>query len=301
LTLNVTLVSDRFIACASDRRLTTIDGKIVSERSMKLTAFATHSAYGFIAYNGIGCDQNGETPSDWLSNIPDIGTLTLKSLAERVRDIAEPRINTLKGAFRRIPKHTFVISAFELTTPVIGMISNYETLGDEPDAETARPSLDVQFRVPKPVTSGAVVATGDAGQSGGNRMRDLFAVLKSRKPVERITRLMVKTVRDSAFERECRGSVGTSVALGVWPMGGQCTTSSHVVGGTSVEEMPNFLSSRISVRDMWIQTKGPFVSRYNPRMARGAIAEMPCKECCNPVPEGYARCGVCGALTNIRI
>jgi len=265
---------------------------------MKLTTFVTNTARGFITYNGIGRDRMGVTPSDWLMEIRDMGELTLHSLAQRIKAISEPRIEALKADFSGNPRHSFVIAAYEGAIPVVGVISNYEWATKHGDEKIASPNLHVELIVPKPVTSGAVIATGDCGPKGKQGTRKIFTALKARRSVESITRLMVKSVRDSAYASGRKGTVGTSVVLGVLPFLGNFKTTCHIVGGSTLGEMPNFLSPQMSMRDGYVETDGSFVSRYDSKTRRGIIRENPCPSCGNPIPDGYARCGVCDTQTN---
>jgi hypothetical protein len=69
MSLNTSIVTPAYIIATTDRRLTTPDGTIVTERSNKLTYFECQNARGFITYNGIGLDQHGKSPSDWIAEL----------------------------------------------------------------------------------------------------------------------------------------------------------------------------------------------------------------------------------------
>lgn len=264
---------------------------------MKLTAFVTPTARGFITYNGIGRDRNGVTPNDWLTELaPEMEKLTLRSLADRIKAIAVPRIAAARSDFHDNPRHSFVISAFEGRTPVMGIVSNYESLTLDHEEQLARSDMKIELIVPKPVTSGGVLVTGQHGPAAKRVMRKLSVALKAHKPPDSITRLMVKGIRDSAYAKDRKGGIGTSVALGVLPFGRDFRATTHILGGATLNEMPNFLTPQMSFADVLYGTREHFGGRYDPRTKRASFNEVPCAKCGNPIPEGYRRCSVCDAL-----
>jgi hypothetical protein len=301
MSLNVSVVTWDYIACATDRRLTKLDGKILSERSNKLTQFVCATAGGFITYNGIGCDPQGITPNDWLSELTDLDRLTLTGLAKRIKAETEPRLAALARHFANNPRHSFVISAFEQgpagLTPVLGLVSNYETLGENGFEFKARPTLSVDLYAPTSANSrGGFVVTGAFVRR--KECTRLDELIKAGAAPEDILRAMVKLIRDVSYRNERKGTVGTSVHTALWRKGQGAVCKLSVVGGTDVHEGPNLITPSLKITDFFVQgvregEQPPPTSRYDPKTRRPVIKETRCSKCGEPVPEGYRRCGVC--------
>jgi len=76
MSCNLTIAFPFGIICVSDRRLTGLEAKkIKTNRSTKMTVFGCADAYGTIVYNGIGSDDAGKTPSDWLLELAEKSSL----------------------------------------------------------------------------------------------------------------------------------------------------------------------------------------------------------------------------------
>lgn len=99
MTFNLTLVTPSYAICVTDRRLTDLrTGKIVTERSNKLTNFTCRDAVGAITYNGVGRDTEGNTPSDWLTAISGANAMTLDQFADAVKADAELRLGGIHNS-----------------------------------------------------------------------------------------------------------------------------------------------------------------------------------------------------------
>lgn len=70
MSLNIIAAWPIAIVAVSDRRLTDFVSKAIrTNRSTKMTVFGCADAHGVIVYNGIGLDDEGLTPSDWLMEL----------------------------------------------------------------------------------------------------------------------------------------------------------------------------------------------------------------------------------------
>jgi hypothetical protein len=134
---NLTLALPPGIICVSDRRLTGLgSGRIRTSRSMKMTVFGCADAHGVIVYNGIGMDDAGKTPSDWLMELAE-KKLFERPLAEVLNRVAadlEPRLRIFRSQHGpRKARHTFMFGVWHQGPAVYG-ISNYERVDDDAQA-----------------------------------------------------------------------------------------------------------------------------------------------------------------------
>jgi hypothetical protein len=298
MSLNVTVLTHAYAACATDRRLTR-GTKVVGERGCKLIQFDCGLARGLITYNGIGRSSAGETPNDWVSDVLKEGNCTLVEFCDRLKAIAQPRIAALATEFGGNPRHSFVISAFEGFTPVLGLISNYESLDEKGSAANAAPELSVALRTPRAETPFGMIITG-ADHIVKRRSRDnLLDALKAARPEAEILKLMTKVIRDTAYRDRLRGSVGSSVLTSVFrPLSG-FEMGSGVVGRSLIQESPDYVSAAVQYREMWVAALGPdqaVSGGYRPD--RPGLPELACANpaCRNPVPVGYRKCPACDTL-----
>jgi hypothetical protein len=282
------------LLCATDRRLTIADtGEIVSERSTKLTRFSCLDATGLITYNGIGKDDRGETPSEWLQQFDSDTRFSAKPLVEAVELI---RLGT-EIKIRRLPsnvdkRHTFVICALYESMPVIALISNYEsTLNDSTTSAQSEfrstwtgPNKNVGLGSVPPT---AAMATGSTQLLDRQRFVKVCERVRARSPPEAIRQLCIGLIRRAANSQK-GGPVGTSVLWAILDLNTQgCECGLDVLGGSSIQEIPNLVTPIMSIKDAYV-TGGDFLGNK-------AFAETPCQRCGAPVPFGYNRCGVCDA------
>ncbi|WP_084395747.1 hypothetical protein [Henriciella aquimarina] len=303
MSFNLTLATTQFVICVTDRRLSRPRGGIVSERSNKLTAFQCVDAHGFVTYNGIGLDPNGQTPSDWLADIDGLAGLPLDQFAAAIKTDADKRLNRLSSRGVDV-RHTFVVAGFAGLDPFVMLISNYESLKADGHRMSARPALQIeQVRISTPITANVpycLIATGAQPKSKKAIRERVIDKVKAGKPAKEIRGQMVKVVRDVAYQGDRKGSVGTSVHSGIVGLAPEFEINGHVPGGTTVLEAANYISPGFMAKDMWIDVgsdSGEPRWRYNPATRTAAISEKPCSNCRAPVPEGYARCGVCDTPT----
>ncbi|HWQ87798.1 hypothetical protein [Brevundimonas sp.] len=303
MSFNLTLATGRLVICVTDRRLSSPDGRrIVTERSNKLTVFRCRDAHGLITYNGVGQDFEGATPSDWLANLTALPDQMLDAAVEAIRFDADRRLEAVRARGVDV-RHSFVLSGFRRGTPFIQMISNYESLGTEGALPVAEARLTVSgTSLSTSTTAGtpfALVATGAHPRRLAHLQRIADRVRDGAAPGE-LRKMMVKVVKDIAYGQGRRGSVGTSVQSAmVGPVSG-FETSGHIPGGTTLQEMPNFLAPGMLFKDIYIDVSGSPDprGRYDLVRRKARIAETSCKTCGNPVPEGYRRCGICDEVVH---
>lgn len=297
MTLNLSFVTADYAICVTDRRLSLPSGGIVSERGNKLTIFGCADAHGFVTYNGIGRDLAGLSPNDWLADKPGLARLPFDAFVEAVRNITTERLKPLavKGYDTR---HSFVIAGFAGGMPALALVSNYESLEEDGWKPAASPELSVGIMAPTPGRLGGRMMLATGAFPDGLKKR--FHALRrpaglSAKP-EAVRARMIKLVRDVAYHTDRRASVGSSVMTAIVPRSGGADVSLDVVGGTSLQEMPNFIAPGFSMKDIYVDTSGDPEFRYSRIQRKAMIRERRCSACRNPVPEGYARCGVCDAV-----
>ena len=295
MTLNLSLITDTVAICVTDRRLSAPAGGIVSERGNKLTDFTCQNARGFITYTGIGRDDTGRSPNDWIVENPLLPTLPFDQFVEALKRMADQRLGRLAAKGYDV-RHSFVLGGFLAGTPVAVMISNFESLGENGHRAHADPELSISYCLPSPdtKTSTLIVATGDIPFDRKGRIEQIgrFAK-KGAKPGELRAR-MTKLLRDVAYQADRDGSVGTSVSRIIIPRWGEPEMDTDVVGGSSLLEAPNIIAPDMMIRDVYIDVSGgEAASRYSRVHRKALIKERPCSKCHAPVPEGYRRCGRC--------
>jgi len=289
MSLNITVLTSRFIVCTTDRRLVFAKtGKIVSERSTKLTVFSCSDAVGLITYNGIGRFAS-ESPSDWLLELDSrvhLSRMPLKDLLSRIREDADSRFKKIACADKR---HTFVVAAFAGNVPVGSLISNYESLLKDGHDATANPHFETTVGTPTGPEPIAVLVTGateDFDQKTGEAIKQ-----KAKEGAAAVTikQRCIKAIRDASYRRARIGKIGTSVLSGILdPTTRNCEVDLSVVGGTATIELPNSIGPSFS-------TKGGYV-RKEGFLGPSGVTESECPNCGNPVPLGSKRCGICDQL-----
>lgn len=297
MTFNLSLLTPEFAICATDRRLTTPAGKIVTERSNKLTLIEFADGHGFITYTGIGSDLRRRTPSDWIADIPDLGRLTVDDAAAAIKADADRRLREIARRGFDV-RHSFVVGGFKHGIPFALLISNYDAF-DGFERATAAPELSISGRMMN--LSGAsphphlILATGAKPRHPARIKVRLVPAIKGGASPQALRKLVLKTVRDVAYQDNRKATVGSSVQSVVIARAGGGDILGHVPGGTTLLEGPNVIGVNIKFADMYIDVSGDPQWRYDPALGKARIAEPACSTCGTPVPKGYRRCGVCDA------
>jgi hypothetical protein len=297
MTFNLSVLTRDFAICAVDRRLTTPKGKIVTERSNKLTLLEFADGHGFVTYTGIGSDFRKRTPSDWIAEIPDLGRLSIDDAAAAIKADAEPRLAAIARQGINV-RHSFVMGGFKRGNPFALLISNYYSI-DGPERADADPVLSVSGREMS-WRSGAqhpflVLAIGATPRHPAKIQRRLVPAIKKGATAKVLRKLVVKTVKDVAYQDDRKASVGSSVQSVVIDRSGNQEILGHVPGGTTLLEGPNTIGGAMKIADVYVDVSGEPGWRYDRVLGKAKIKETRCKECGTPVPEGYRRCGVCDA------
>jgi hypothetical protein len=306
---NLTMTLPIGIICVSDRRLTGLgSGAIKTNRSTKMTVFGCADAHGVIVYNGIGMDDAGKTPSDWLMELAEkkLFDLPLAAVLEGVSADLETRLRTLRARHGpRRARHTFIFGVWHQGATAVHGISNYERVDD--DVEAAEGSENVFQSVSSRhgiITTGARPAPVD-----------LKAIRESLKagPLNRVIALCVKAVRRVALGRgKARGTVGAACQwASVGPERSHVRYGLDVVGGAIAQEPPNlvniaaemFLGGSQSVRiggpGMLIShayaggSEAANVARYDSAKKVPVFSERQCGICGTPRPASHRFCEVC--------
>lgn len=297
MTFNLSVLTRELAICAVDRRLTTPEGEIVTERSNKLTLLEFADGHGFITYTGIGRDFRKQTPTDWIAEIPDLGRLSIDAAAAAIKADAEPRLAAIARNGLNV-RHSFVMGGFKRGNPFALLISNYDSI-DGPERADADPVLAISGREMS-WQSGAqhpylVLATGATPRHPGKIQRRLVPAIKRGATPKALRKLVVKTVKDVAYQHDRKGSVGSSVQSVVIDRSGNQEILGHVPGGTTLLEGPNVIGDGMKIADVYVDVSGDPSWRYDRTLGKAKIEETRCNECGTPVPEGYRRCGVCDA------
>lgn len=318
MSLNINLAYPLSIVTTSDRRITrTGNGQVLSERSTKLTAFACADAKGTITYNGIGWDDDGNTPSEWILEIHEktpFATIRAEQVLELLRSDAETRIGRLSRAYPD-RRHTFAIAAWHEGQHRIYTVSNYEYASNgEEDAE-ARPHFDIDSLVPVPGKDILIMATGAIRKIKRDDLKRVAEAAKNAQSTREIRNRCAKIIKDVSYRQGRKGSVGTSVQ---WVVIGQCDQDLYygldLPGGTTIAETPNLIGLSASlevgggmrvvlggtgstIKDTYVETTmdASQSSRYDLALERFRISESSCEQCGAKIPEGYQRCPVCDA------
>lgn len=300
MSLNVTLVTWDYIVCASDRRITRMAGHdtvVLSERSNKLTHFQCRGAEGFVTYNGVGWDPNFNTPSDWISEIDLFPHVGVDGFISSLKRVMQERVRALPPTYPD-RRHTFVVPCFLSGIPSIYLVSNYERL----DSDKIRMVASVESTIEGPLSildlkkahsARLILVTGATDSvpkpklaEGGSRIPHMNS--------EMAKRWAIKAIRDASFaqrNREKRRTVGTSVTWGVITRGGGCEVGCSVIGGTSIQEMPNFWSPTVKTKGIHFGS-GP-AAEHLWEHGMQTVPELSCTQCGSLVPLGYTRCANC--------
>ena len=295
MSLNVSILVPSYIIANTDRRLTTPDGSIVTERSNKLTYFECPDARGFITYNGIGLDQYGMSPSDWIAEIYGEG-LTLQGLVARLQEIAGRKVIALPAVYTD-RRHSFVISAFLYPAGIARLIlvSNYEYLAREDADFEAASAFRVEAGGLRHLRSKAIFVTGATPVVRRKWINIIGAKIDRGLSPEKVRGAATKLIRNAAYAKFRRGTVGTSVSSGILMRDGRGTFDVNVVGGSNLTEGINVLTPGFALRDFvayGADVRSDFLP-FDKKRNRAIIPEPPCANCGRPIPLGYRQCPTC--------
>ena len=315
MSFNVTVAWPLAIVCASDRRLVDLrSGKIRTNRSTKMTLFGCSDAHGVIVYNGIGMDDAGVTPSDWLLELEEKEKLFgrgIHDVLQRIGTDLEDRLNKIRSRYGpKKARHTFVIAAWHDSVSSLYGVSNYERVDDSDELLEGTTKVMQSALLPTPEARIRVVTTGVRPPKA-----DLRAISDAVKlgPLNRVKARCVKAVRDVAYRKSIvKGTVGASAQwAAVGPERTQVWYGLDVVGGSIAQETPNLinigaevplggtLTARIGGRGMLVKDtyvgdeKARNVARYDPSKRAVIFSELQCGICGAPRPSAHRFCEIC--------
>lgn len=260
---------------------------------MKVDAFTCTDAVGFITYCGVGIDSKGVTPNDWVAEAMQRGPMKLDQFVEALRISTEQRLPGMAADFGGLPRHSFRLCALAGARPVIGIISNWESLDPHEETES-KSQVRSQLLVPK--NGRCVMIGGDDSKLRSKHRKRLLERVKAGAAHEDVLPLMKKLIRDASYQDRA-GTVSNSCVWGVWPLGEGATGGDDAVGGLAVMQMPNFITPGMQVRDIWMWSgdaddQGGELIRQ--KLGK-KLYETKCGNCGTPVPIGRLRCGGCDA------
>jgi hypothetical protein len=246
MSFNIVAAWPLAIVCASDRRLTgLLSGDIKTNRSTKMTIFGCADAHGVVVYNGIGKDDSGRTPSDWLLELEETRHIFDGRLPDVISEIGadlEARLRTLRSSYgANTARHTFVIAAWHQGVSLVHGISNYERVDE--NIELAKGSEKIMFSE-LPPTREAEVRIVTTGMHSRLADRRAIADAIRQSELRKVRILCIKSVRNLAFGRgKGKGTVG---ATAQWVLLGadrdEVWYGMDVVGGHTAQESPNLIN-----------------------------------------------------------
>lgn len=314
MSFNVVAAWPLAIVCASDRRLVDlVSGRVRTNRSTKITLFGCADAHGLIAYNGIGMDDDGLTPSDWLFELEEKEKVFGRGLYEvlyRVGADLEARLGKIRAKYgAKKARHTFVFAAGHEGLSCIYGLSNYERVDNTEESLEGSDTVTQSEWLPTPQAQIRIVTTGVRPPTAD--IRNIAEAIKL-GPLNRVKARCVKSVRDVAYRRGiAKGTVGASAqwaALG--PMRDQVWCGLDV-GGHIAQEAPNLIyigaemhlgrtqSARAGgpgmlIMDMYVGGESARnVAHYDASKKTVVFSEPQCGICGTPWPTSHRFCEVC--------
>jgi len=305
------------IVCVSDRRLVDlVTGKIRTNRSTKMTIFGCADAHGVIVYNGIGMDDSGATPSDWLFELEAQEKVFGKGLDEllcRVAADLETRLQKIRAKYEsKKARHTFVFAAWREGSSCLYGVSNYERVDNDEELIEGREIVTISEWLSTPKSQIRILTTGMRPPTA-----DVHAIAEVIKQdplnLSRVIARCVKSVRGVAFRRGiAKGTVGAAAQwAAIGPAREQVRCGLDVVGGRIAQETPNLINIGAQVYiggTMSAQIGGPGmlikdtfagnesargIARYDPSKKAAVFSEPQCGVCGAPLPASHRFCEVC--------
>jgi hypothetical protein len=318
MSLNIIAAWPSAIVGISDRRVTGFaSGKMQTNRSTKITVFGCTDAHGVVVYNGIGTDDQGSTPSDWLMGLAEKRLFdgTLQEVLESVRTDLEIRLRKLRAKHgARKAKHTFTFGVWHNEQTEIYDLTNYEGLADGDNLLDGSEVVKV-VPLPRPQDDVALVARGTMLPSAA--LKIIRETIKA-KPIDDVLAQCIKVVRDVAYRGgNPRGSVGAAAQWAVvGPKREDVRCGLDVVGGRVAQEPPNIINIHARspvagslsvgfgspgagmIKDAYAYAVAEDGSRvdiahYDPVKKQPVFSEPKCGVCGSPWPASHRYCEVC--------
>jgi hypothetical protein len=320
MSLNLVTAWPVAIVAVSDRRVSEFVSKRIStNRSTKMTVFGCANAHGVVVYNGIGLDDDGLTPSDWLMQLAErrLFDCDLQHVLEGVRTDLAVRLQKLRARYGpKKARHTFTFGVWHEGISALYNISNFESLdGSEKLLEGSEIVWQSEL-LPKPGAELRGVATGVIPPKA-----DLKAVCETikTKNINHILGRCIKVVRDVEYRQgKARGSVSAAAQWAViGPKREEIWCGLDVVGGRAAQEPPNVINiqaqspvtgtmsvrfgnagGRMLFKDAYVYAcagngSAVDIAHYDPIKKRPIFSEPKCGVCGTPWPASHRHCEVC--------
>jgi len=279
-----------------------------------MTIFACADAHGVIVYNGIGTDDEGLIPSDWLFELEEkqkTFSLGLYEVLHRIGIDLEARLKKIRAKYgSKKARHTFVVAAWHEGRSGVYGISNYESVGDTEESPLGSETVTQSESLPRPGAEVRIVTTGVRPPSAD--MRGIAEAIKL-GPLNRVIARCVQSVRGVAFRKGiAKGTVGASVQWSaIGPLREQVQYGLDVVGGRISQEPPNLINigaemhiggtmfariggSGMLIKDTYAGDEGARnVARYDPSRKTVTFSEPQCGICGAPRPASHRFCEIC--------
>jgi hypothetical protein len=279
-----------------------------------MTVFGCADAHGVIVYNGIGLDDAGATPSDWLLELSTKEKLFDYSLPEVLAGVRIDMENRLKPIHTRYgsekARHSFIFAVWHHGISVLYGVSNYERVDDDHEAQTGSEKVSTSMSLPAPGAKTRILATGV--HPPRNDLRAIAEAIK-RAPLNRVKALCVKAVKDVAYGKgKSKGTVGASCQWAfVGPKRDEVSYGLDVVGGAIAQETPNLINIGASVHvggTQFAQLGGPGMivkdayvgnvrasnlGQWDDVKKSFSFSEPTCGICGAPWPRSHRFCEVC--------
>jgi hypothetical protein len=315
VSLNLFVISPDSIFCASDRRIVGfLSGQTQTNRSTKTTIFSCADAHGVVAYNGIGMDDAGNTPSSWLLRLQERANLfdhSLSDVISGIRTDLELRVRAIRAKYgKRNARHTYRVGVWQGDKNILYCVSNYERAGAWEPATEGADNVTTTIWPATREKDVRIVAGG--AQPRRARFQAIADAAKSGS-LDRLIASSTKAIRDIAFGRgKARGAVGATCQWArLGPTKEQVLYGVDVAGGTIALEPPNLIniaaemrvasSLRVRIGAPGVLIKDAFVGdtrssrmgQYNFTRKCFDFSEPPCPGCGAPKPASHCRCELC--------
>jgi hypothetical protein len=317
MSLNIVAAWPIAIVGVSDRRVTQfVSKKARTNRSTKMTVFGCADAHGLIVYNGIGSDDDGLTPNDWLMQLAEqkVFDSRLPTVLESVKDDLELRLRKLRANYgSKQAKHTFTFGVWHGGDSEIYSVSNFEFLGESEDLLDGSEIVRVTSSLPSPNARIRIVGGGTLPPR--SEIRSVCEVIKT-KPVDYVVARCIKVVRDVAYRQgKAKGTVGAAAQWAkIGPNREQVWCGLDVVGGRFAQEPPNVINVQAQspiagTSSIQFGNVGMFkdgyayavaedgskfdIAHYDPITKKAVFSERRCGVCNSPWPASHRYCEVC--------
>jgi hypothetical protein len=320
MSLNIVAAWPIAIVAVSDRRLTDFVSKAIrTNRSTKMTVFGCADAHGVVVYNGVGLDDEGLTPSDWLMQLAEkkLFESGLQQMLDGVRTDLEIRLQKLRAKYDgKTARHTFTFAVWHEGKSEIYNLTNYESFDG---GENLVEGSDTVKEIPCPLPPQARIQVLTTGTNPPKAdLKAIGETIKTRDANAVVVRC-IKVVRDVAYRQgKARGNVSAAAQWAViGPKREEVWCGLDVVGGRVAQEPPNVINipaaahvaGTMSVRfgdagagmlfkDAYAyaiagDASAANIGHYDPVRKRRVFSEPKCGVCGSPWPASHRYCEVC--------